>query len=271
MIECTQITFDFAGYPIIADVYIQPENSHTLILLPALGVSLSKYQNFIHQLTEAKINVIAADYPHCGRNLPTVSASIDYGYADLLNEFIPKLEQIALDHTGQPPILLGHSIGGHLATLYAQTHSISVIGLATGNIGLKYWDIKGKLMILKAVFAINALIMKDGYLQGTKIGFGYKEAKTLMRDWSKTVFSNQYTHILTPASVAQTKSLFIYFEQDHFAPKSSTLALSRYFSQPEIRSLNLTTVVKGNQHSAWTKQPEAVVKMIREWLNSTSF
>lgn len=269
MTECTQITFDFAGYPIIADVYIQPENLHTLILLPALGVSLSKYQNFIHQLTKAKINVIATDYPHCGRNFPTVSANIDYGYADLLHAFIPKLEQIALDRTGQSPILLGHSIGGHLATLYAQTHSISVIGLATGNIGLKYWDIKGKLMILKAVFAINALIVKDGYLQGTKIGFGNKEAKTLMRDWSKTVFSGKYTHIRPHASIAQSKALFVYFERDHFAPQSSTLALSRYFSKPQVYSLNLSTAVTGNQHSAWTKQPEAVVKMIREWLNSS--
>lgn len=263
-----QKTIYFGQYPILVDIHSHSENNHHIILLAALGVAMSKYEKLISALTQNGFNVISADYPGCGRNLPAVSANFDYSYADLLNDFIPQLEHVALEINGQRPILFGHSLGGHLATLYAQSHKNRVIGVATGNIGFKNWDLKGKINIIKATTVINALILKDGYLAGHKIGFGHTEAKSLMRDWSKTVFTGNYKHVIGHEKIVDNDALFLYLTGDDFAPMSSMLGLSRYFRHPQIEILDLTQQLKGNQHSAWIKQPEEVVKLIKDWINN---
>ncbi|MFW2103895.1 alpha/beta fold hydrolase [Acinetobacter guillouiae] len=263
----TQKNINFGQYPIVVDIYSNPENSHSIILLAALGIAISKYEVLITALSQSGLNVIVADYPHCGRNTPPVSAKIDYGYADLLNDFIPQLEKLALELNQQVPILFGHSLGGHLATLYAQNHANKVIGVATGNIGLKNWDLKGKINILKAVTVINAMILKDGYFAGYKIAFGNKETKSLMRDWSKVIFTGNYAHIIGQENVVNNAALFVYLNGDDFAPMPSMLGLSGYFKKPQINTLDLTHKSKGNQHSAWIKQPDEVVETIREWID----
>ena len=110
------------------------------------------------------------------------------------------------------------------------------------------------------------MILKDGYLAGYKIGFGNKEAKTLMRDWSKVIFTGNYRHILPKESLSKNPALFIQFKQDDFAPMSSTLGLSRYFYTPKVQQLDLTQSLKGHQHSVWLKQPKAVVELIRSFI-----
>ncbi len=253
---------------ISVQLYSTDSDATVVILLPALGVPVAKYDLFIQQLLSVNIQVVTADYPGCGQNKPEVSRTFDYGYADLLNFFIPELYKAACSVSSRPPVLLGHSLGGHLATLYAQQHAVQVIGIATGNIGLKYWDLKGKFNILKAAAAINTMILKDGYLAGYKIGFGYKEARTLMRDWSRTIFTAGYRHITgTVNTLSPEQALFIHLNQDDFAPLSSTLGLSRYFQNPQVISLDLSRTVKGHQHSAWIKQPAEVVRTVQTWLN----
>ena len=262
-----QHTIHFATFPIVVDIHSHPENKHSLIFLPALGVALNKYGKLISTLTQNGLNVIATDYPHCGRNLPLVNKNIDYGYSDLLNNFIPQLEQISLESTGKKPVLFGHSLGGHLATLYAQSHDNKVIGVATGNIGLLNWDFKGKLNILKATAVINAMILKDGYFAGYKIAFGDRETKTLMRDWSKVVFTGNYKHVIGTEKLVENDALFVYLQGDDFAPMSSMLGLSRYFKHPHIKTLDLSQKLKGNQYSAWIKQADDVVQLIVKWLS----
>ena len=187
--------------------------------------------------------------------------------ADLIDEFIPQLHKIAKGNAAKKIILFGHSLGGHLATLYSQHHQIITIGIATGNIGLRYWDLKGKINILKAATVFNVMILKDGFLAGYKVGFGNKEAKSLMRDWSKTIFTGNYKHISGKnESVSSNQALFIQLKNDHFAPLPSTLGLSKYFTNPDIITLDLTSDIQGNQHSAWIKQPELIVTTIKNWL-----
>lgn len=251
---------------ILVDVYQIPHQQQVIIVLPALGVPLQKYATLIQGLVQRGFNVIAADYPGCGRNTPQVSANFDFGYADLLGYFIPQLIHIANELSTQTPILLGHSLGGHLATLYAQHHLVKVIGIATGNIGLRYWNLKGKLNILKAATVFNAMILKDGYLAGDQVGFGQKEAKTLMCDWSKVIFTGNYRHILQDETLSQRPALFIQLVQDDFAPMSSTLGLSRYFKNAQVKQLDLTADLKGNQHAIWLKQPEKVIELVHDFI-----
>ena len=176
--------------------------------------------------------------------------------------------QLAQEINQNTPILLGHSLGGHLATLYSQQHQIRVIGIATGNIGLQYWDFKDKVKILQAVTVFGLFIHLYGYLPGYKIGFGHKEAKGLIQDWCKIALTGKYEHITgQPEHASQNLALFIQLIGDEWAPMSSLKGLSQYFSTAQIKQFDLRSSVHGNQHSAWIKQPTLVIQCICQWIN----
>lgn len=245
---------------------VVPQQSPILILLPALGVAVKKYSQFIECLNSQGYSVVAADYPGCGDNRPMVSRGKDYNYADLLDLFLPELIQVAHAVSQQQPVLLGHSLGGHLATLFAQQHPYAVIGIATGNIHYKNWDFKGQLNLLRAVVLFRPLIAALGYFPGDKIGFGKKEAAGLMKDWCKTVLTGRYSHIQQIKGKAANKNLFIHFEGDEWAPRLSTEKLGELFQQPHVISLSLDASIKGNRHSIWIKWPETVVQQINAFM-----
>lgn len=68
-----QTTIYIHHHPITVDVYSKPNHQHTVIIFPALGIAIQKYQKLTSLLVDHHFNVIAADYPHCGRNTPVVS------------------------------------------------------------------------------------------------------------------------------------------------------------------------------------------------------
>ena len=103
-------------------------SAHTpvVVLLPALGVARQKYHAVIDQLLNTGYAVVSADMPGYGDSLPRPSRQYDYGYADLVKEYIPALlAQAQALNPKRAPVLFGHSIGGHIATLYAHTTHFS--------------------------------------------------------------------------------------------------------------------------------------------------
>lgn len=274
----TQSLIHFKGHPITVDLYLNPfhhANRHqqqvktprTVIILPALGVAIAKYELVIQELLKRGYSVIAADYPGCGRNRPTVSKDFNYGYAQLLADFIPLLIQIVKVERLPDPILFGHSLGGHLATLYSQRDYVPMVGVATGNLGVQYWNLGGKFKLLKAYAAVNLMLMKDDYFKGYKVGLGHIEAKKLMRDWAKFVLTGNFKHIILEERLSKNAALFFQLKKDYYAPMSSVRGLSRYFESPTVMSLDLTNHTKGHQHSAWMKAPAEIVQHMTLWLN----
>jgi predicted alpha/beta hydrolase len=120
-------TFNFKDkYPVQADIHAPnpaSDQATTLVFLTAIGVPLRKYSKFFKGLTETGYTVIAADYPCCGDNTPQVDRSVDYNYQDIVDGFIPKLLQLS-EHKNT--YLLGHSLGGHMATIYSVLHDVPV-------------------------------------------------------------------------------------------------------------------------------------------------
>lgn len=274
----TQTLIHFKGHPITVDLYLnhfhhanrhhqQIRTPRTVIILPALGMPIAKYEPVIKELLMRGFSVIAADYPGCGRNKPTVSQDFNYGYAQLLSDYIPLLIQIVKIEHLPDPIILGHSLGGHLATLYSQRDYVPIIGIATGSLGLQYWNLRGKIKLLQAYTAVNLMLLKDHYFKGYKIGLGHIEAKKLMRDWAKFVLTGNFKHIILEERIAKNAALFIQFKNDPYAPMRSVKGLSRYFESPTIISLDLSHHIKGHQHSAWIQSPSEVIQHITLWLN----
>lgn len=252
------------------DVNVQqfcPRHDHdlkiTLILLPAIGVPIKKYYQFINMLNDVGFTVLTADYPCCGENTPHINKGINYNYRDLVDGFIRQLVDFS---TTERTILLGHSLGAHLATLYATENNIEVIGIATGNVYYKNWSGLERLKILNAVLIFQSLSIFYGYLPGYKIGFANKEAKGVIQNWCYTALTGKYDYFSSDLKCAKMKGYFIHIDGDKFAPLKSTLALAALFHDCVVEQVRLPQYLKGNQHSVWLKEPDIIVNRILEKL-----
>ena len=248
----------------------QPDRAITLVLMTAIGVRLTKYTKFIDALTKQGFTVVSADYPCCGENQPHVSRGIDYGYQDLVDEFVPALLDNARTLTPDHQIwMLGHSIGAHIGSIYSALTDTPLIGVATGNIHYKNWQGLGRFDILRAAAAFEVLIRVYGYLPGYKVGFGYKEPKELMKDWCRTAWTGKFDFIKALNDSAHNKAkankgqgLYFNIIGDDFAPLASTQHLSELCARAKVVRVQLDPALKGNQHSVWLKSPDGIVDNI---------
>ncbi|WP_227430337.1 alpha/beta fold hydrolase [Psychrobacter sp. I-STPA6b] len=236
----------------------------TIVILPAIGVAIKKYDQLSQQLAIQGYDVIAADYPCCGANQPQVHRGIDYNYRDLIDDFIPQLLSFSKTPTS---ILLGHSLGGQLASLFSTEHHIDVIGIATGDIHYKNWQGLGQLKILAVATLFSILSKLYGYFPGYKVGFSDKETKGVIQDWGRMVFRGIrriYTRSAQDSKSQQSQGFgyFISIKNDNFAPISITQALAKLFVNSHIDTVCLPVELKGNPHSVWLKTPQVIIEKI---------
>jgi predicted alpha/beta hydrolase len=273
-------TFSFAGgkFHCPYRVFTSAKPGPVLILLPALGVAARKYEAFALGLVAAGNQVLVADWPGQGESGPRPTRALDYGYRDLVQEFVPKLLAAARQHFPQGRlVLLGHSLGGHIATLYAAANPIAgvaVVGVACGNIHYRNWRGRHRLLTPCVSLAFNLLTAIFGYLPGKTIGFGGHEARSLMRDWGRVAWTGNFDHLglpLVPALGNPTPSLFVGIAGDPFAPEASTRGLAALIQgEPSVRLLPSPRPASENAHSAWLRSPATVVEAIVGWLALTT-
>lgn len=257
-------------------LYSAQAGAPVMIVMPALGVAARKYHALAEALLAAGCNVLLADWPGQGASEPRPNRRFDYGYRDLLDDFVPKLLAVAAQHfPGSAPVLLGHSLGGHIATLYAAANprgGVKVIGVACGNIHYRHWRGVRRLMTPSAALTFNLLTAVLGYLPGKAIGFGGQEARRLMRDWGAVAWNGHFQHlglVLSPAANNPTPALYIHIEGDQFAPLASTRGLAELIQQPvQVHCMPSPRPPQENPHSAWLRAPQAVVEQIHGWLAS---
>lgn len=268
--------FPFAAGTFDCPVTIHPgqPGAPALVLLPAMGVTARKYEGLAQALVAAGCNVLVADWPGQGTSLPRPDRRHDYGYRELVEDFVPNLLAMAGRHfPGSRQVLLGHSLGGHVAALYAAANpdaEVTVIGVACGNIHYRHWHGRKRLMTPMVALSFNLITALLGYLPGPRIGFGGYEARSLIRQWGRVAFSGNFTHVglplVAPGDV-RVPSLFINIEGDNFSPEASTLGLAALIQAPaRVKRLPSPRPPHENPHSAWLRAPGSVAEFVLGWL-----
>lgn len=255
-------------------VYHAETAAPVILVLPALGVAARKYEALAGQLVERGFNVLVADWPGQGESRPRPSRRFDYGYRQLVEDFVPNLRDAAARHfPDSAQVLLGHSLGGQVATLYAAARpdsGVTVVGVACGNIHYRHWTGLRRLMTPSVAVLFNLLTAVLGYLPGKRIGFGGHEARSLMRDWGRVAWTGRFDHLglhfVAPAESAIV-SHYIAIEGDTFAPPASTRGLAEMIQAlPTVELLPSPRPPSENPHSAWLKAPATVADSLAGWL-----
>src|SRR5215831_2038510 len=95
-------------------VRLHGNTGRAALLVPAMGVPAAYYDRFAGQLSAAGFCVTVPDLRGTGDSTPGISRESRFGYADLVDDL-----GVVLTATGaEAPLLIGHSLGGHLAALH---------------------------------------------------------------------------------------------------------------------------------------------------------
>lgn len=256
----------------------QADTDITFICLPAMGVRASYYESFATHLCSAGFNVVTADWRGQGHSSVRASRTTDFGYEQMIGD-VKELAAYATDwFPATRKVIIGHSLGGQIGSLFAARYQDLVSGLilvTACSVYYKGWSTSTSYKLRFAGSVFHPVSKIVGYFPGFKIGFGGRESRTVMKDWSRNALSGNY--VLTNSTYNYEEALqnlakpvlSISLENDRLASKHAVENLYKKFgSQSTVshRHLNSSeTNVLPLTHFSWAKHPDYFANMIKEW------
>lgn len=252
----------------------------TLICLPAMGMRAKYYELFANSLCEKGFNVITADWRGLGHSSIRASRNTDFGYKEFIQDLGQLIEFSNNWFPNTKKIIVGHSLGGQIGSLFAARFPDLINGLILITSCSVYYKGWSKWTALKLRFAgtiFHPISIIIGYFPGNKIGFAGKEARTVIRDWSYNARNGNYK--LTDSDFDYEKALkrlnkpvmSISIENDYLASRKAVENLYNKFSpESDISHLHLTseeTGISPLNHFAWAKKPEYFSGITEKWWN----
>lgn len=255
-----------------------PRPAMVLVFVPALGVRADYYAAFARALNRHGITVVLNDLRGHGRSTVVPSRGTDFGYSALINEDLKRtVDHVQATFGNLPLVLSGHSLGGQLVTLYAARYQPSAAGIIQLACSSPYHrgfpPARGRA-IYWGSFAIQAAAALMGYFPGRTFGFGGREARRLMNDWSRIARTNLFNFKDDPydydgtLAVVGCPVLSCCFPADTYAPLSAV----RYFtdklpqSRLKLRLLDIPEF-QNTDHFNWIAQGPLIAPLLAAWLS----
>jgi predicted alpha/beta hydrolase len=255
---------------VLAHIPEQPVAS--LLWLPALGVAARHYLPLAESLAARGIAVFLHEWRGHGSSSLRASRKCDWGYAELLEADLPASEAAlsAALPAGLPTIIGGHSLGGQLASCrIAMTPAQHDRQLWLVGSGAPYWRAfppPTRWYLPLAYRFLPWLADLNGVLPGRRIGFGGREARGVIGDWSRTALSGRYaargidTNLEAALAESAPRIQAVLFAHDWLAPESSLRFLLAKMPRASASVSTLDDAILGSRadHFEWMKQPDAV-------------
>lgn len=254
-----------------------PDNPRaSLLWLPALGVAAKHYLPFADALAAHGIAAFVHEWRGNGSSNTRADRAHDWGYRELLTLDIPGSEAAIASVLPQlPRIIGGHSLGGQLACCHLALSPQPATSLWLVASGSPYWRVFPAPLRygLPLVYRfLPWLARRRGALPGRLIGFGGKEARTLIADWARTALSGRYAAYgiadVIDAGMADidVPTRAVVLADDWLAPASSLRFLLSKLPRaaPAIGALDAQALGVTADHFAWMQQPQAVARHLAE-------
>lgn len=180
-----------------------------VMIMPAMGAHARPYRFMASALATAGHHVITVDPRGHGQSLPLPRRGVDFSVDDIVrHDMAAVMDHIATTYTDLPVILLGHSLGGHLSTLYMAENPDAAAALITlTSTHFHYRKIGVPSLVMFGGFSLLAKIF--GYLPGQYVGWGKPSAKTVVRDWARWGITGKFQgsdgRDMAPAAAALEK------------------------------------------------------------------
>lgn len=253
-----------------------------LVLMAALGVPARFYLPLATALRDQGLNVALVEQRGHGDSPLRASRRVDFGFREALQEDIPAvLDWLPSQAPSLRTFLMGHSLGGHYAAMTAgrlPTRVDGVILAACGTPWVEAFEGKTRRQLQLLVRLVPLFNLLLGYYPGDRVGFGGREARTLMRDWLVMARINAYRaqglDADLDAGIARYTGpvLSLRLADDDFAPEASMRAITDKFRAAQVTHAVIGSNELGDRadHFRWARTPAAVVRHIDTWLPTST-
>lgn len=253
-----------------------PEATRSMLILPALGLQARWYEKLAEGMVEHQCSVCVMEYR--GHGISPVRAGRDnnWGMADLLDDVDVAMHWINKKAPSLPCVLAGHSLGGHLATIYSGVRPRAIAGVVLLACAFPFHDdyppkISRQINMLCRILPF--LRWYPGYYPGERIGFGGNEALQVMNDWACWARSGGFDFdgkrdLAEDVAKFTGPVLSISFDRDDYSsPKAVRRALSP-FTSASVSRQQLGPAEQGQflGHIDWAQSPEGVLWALWHWM-----
>ncbi len=259
--------------------YSSKESNTTLICLPAMGVRASFYNSFASQISNKGFNVITIDWRGKGKSSVRAFRKINFGYQDLINDLETLFIQIEAWFPNTQKLIIGHSLGGQIGSLFTAkfpNHVDKLILITSGSVYYKGWKGYKKRVLKIAGYAFVPITKLLGYFPSKAIGFGGRETKLFMKDLSYNILTGDYKmngskFNYENALKNMTKNvLSISVKNDFYiSDESEEYLISKFSSKAKVKKIKVDkedAKIEKLNHFNWTKKPAYFIKTITDWI-----
>lgn len=264
-----------------ARLFVAPSSGPGLLILPAMGVNAQKYDRFAEQLANEGVTTLVAE--HRGGDTSSIrpKRGVDFGYAELIDDAVLHVRELE-KHSKGPVSILGHSLGGQLATVaVSRWHQPGgkLIVIAGGTVHYTAYRSKlSSLGVLAGTQLAGTVARTLGYFPGHRLGFGGLQSKALIVDWAHAARTGEFkSSTRGPLELELDRHdpevLAIHVKGDTLAPRSTTEGLINKLPRARTQWLELDPPAqprKMNPHFRWLKEPEPVARHVARFVRGTS-
>lgn len=255
-------------------------DSPVAVLLPALGTPAGYYEPFLEALAEHGVSGFSADFPGQGGSRPLASVRNNYGYAVLAEVFVPHLlDAVAERHPARPITLVGHSLGGQVGLLALALTGRRVASVVLIGSGAPYWRAyPNRVGTLAKTQLVTLVAAARGHWPGHRFGFGGRQPRQLMREWSRFARTGRLDPEGTTRRAGRALAelevpvLAIDLANDALAPRASVDRLLSLVPAADITQRHFDRATRHGQrpvdHFSWARDPTGIVDLVSEWVHS---
>ncbi|MEV6277465.1 alpha/beta fold hydrolase [Nocardia sp. NPDC051832] len=246
-----------------------------VVLLPGLGVPGGYYEYFAGQLAGRGFDVAIGELRGNGDSMPKPSPSSSYGYHELVSVDFPAiLEVVRTRFPSSTPYLLGHSMGGQFAVLYASRIRGRLGGLILVASGTPYHKGYPGVFgpgILFGTAAASLTANLAGFWPGDRItvgGFG-RQSKVLISDWARLARTGRFRPVGADIDYEERIGrlklpvLSITIAGDDLTPPGSAEHLLSKMPKAEVTEWHQPEKLG---HNGWITDPASTLDRIEKWL-----
>ncbi len=248
------------------------ESAPVVLIVPALGLRASYYAPVCEALAANGLSASAVDLIGAGSSPVRASRAVDWGYPELIDHVRAASEAACAACATSRLLLLGHSIGGHISLMLAGDPPPSLRGVvlvAAGSPWWRGWSGVEALRVRLSTGTLGLITRAFGYFPGPQVGFGGREAKTLMLQWCEAGRSNRFEGggwSAEPLFAAEgPRALSIRIDGDSLAPEGAVRALTDKTIHRGVESIHWAPVPEGVNHNRWPRNADFVVERVAEF------